>query len=62
MVIERGDEKAPTRRTQQQQPLKDREDVWEKIRKVRKATVLNFFWDFVRKFETRVQHGEQTGL
>ena len=27
--------------------------------KVRKVTVLSFFWDFVRKFETRTREGDQ---
>ena len=32
------------------------------LRKVRKAAVLSFFWDFVRKPETRTQEGDQAGL
>ena len=60
MVTERGDEKAPTRRTQQQQPLNGR-DVRKRIRKVRKAAVRNVFWDFVRKLEIRVRQGDLTG-
>ena len=55
MATDRGDEKVPTRRTQQQQPLKGRKDVWERIRKVRTAAVLNFFWDFVRKLGIRIR-------
>ena len=30
--------------------------------KVRKAAVLNFFWDFVRKLETRTREGDQVGF
>ena len=44
-------EEAPTRRTSLQQPSKGREDGWKKSRKVRKAAVLSFFWDFVRKLK-----------
>ena len=63
MATETGDEKAPTRRTQQHQPLKGREDVWKRIRKVRTAAVLNVFWDFVRKqLGIRVRQGDQTDL
>ena len=29
----------------------------KKLRKVRKAAVLSFFWDFVRKLETRTREG-----
>ena len=29
------------------------------LRKVRKAAVLSFFWDFVRKLETRTREGDQ---
>ena len=32
------------------------------LRKVRKATVLSFFWDFVRKLETRTREGDQPGF
>ena len=32
------------------------------IGKVRKAAVLNFFWDFVRKLETRAREGDQAGF
>ena len=32
------------------------------LRKVRKATVLGFFWDFVRKLETRTREGDQAGV
>ena len=31
------------------------------LRKVRKAAVLSFFWDFVRKLETRTREGDQAG-
>ena len=31
-------------------------------RKVRKAAVLSFFWDFVRKFETHAREGDQVGF
>ena len=53
MARERGGEEAPTRRTPKQQPSKDREDSWKKLRKVREAAVLSLFWDFVRKLEIR---------
>ena len=32
------------------------------IRKVRKAAVLSFFWDFVRRLETRTREGDQAGF
>ena len=32
------------------------------LRKVRKASVLSFFWDFVRKLETRTREGDQAGF
>ena len=34
----------------------------KKRRKVRKAAVLSFFWDFVRKLETRTREGDQAGF
>ena len=34
----------------------------KKLRKVRKAAVLSFFWDFVRKLETRTREGDQAGF
>ena len=32
------------------------------LRKVRKAAVLSFFWDFVRKLATRTREGDQAGF
>ena len=32
------------------------------LRKVRKAAVLSFFWDFVRKLKTRNREGDQVGF
>ena len=32
------------------------------IRKVREATVLSLFWEFVRKIETRAREGDQAGF
>ena len=32
------------------------------LRKVRKAAVLSFFWDFVRNLETRTREGDQAGF
>ena len=32
------------------------------LRKVRKAAVLSFFWDFVRTLETRAREGDQAGF
>ena len=32
------------------------------LRKVRKAAVLSFFWDFVRKLETSTREGDQAGF
>ena len=32
------------------------------LRKVRKAAVLSFFWDFVRKLETRTREGDQASF
>ena len=34
----------------------------KKLRKVRKAAVLSFFWDFVRKLKTRTRQGDQAGF
>ena len=34
----------------------------KKLRKVRKAAVPIFFWDFVRKLETRTREGDQAGF
>ena len=34
----------------------------KKLRKVSKAAVLSFFWDFVRKLETHAREGDQAGL
>ena len=34
----------------------------KKLRKVRKAAVLSFFWNFVRKLETRTREGDQPGF
>ena len=34
----------------------------KKLRKVRKAAVLSFFWDFVRKLETRTRESDQAGF
>ena len=34
----------------------------ENLRKVRKAAVLSFFWDFVRKLKTRTREGDQAGF
>ena len=50
------------RRTSPQQPSKAREDGLKILRKVRKAAVLSFFWDFVRKLETSTREGDQAGL
>ena len=32
------------------------------LRKVRKAAVLSFFWDFIHKLETRAREGDQAGF
>ena len=32
------------------------------LRKMRKAAVLSFFWDFVRKLDTRTREGDQSGF
>ena len=34
----------------------------KKLRKVRKAAVLSFFWDFVRKLQTRTREGNQASF
>ena len=34
----------------------------KKLRKVHRAAVLSFFWDFVRKLETRNREGDQAGF
>ena len=34
----------------------------KKIRNVRKATALSFFWNFGRKLETRTREGDQAGF
>ena len=62
MVTERGGEDAPTRRTPQQQPSNGRGNGWKKLWKVRKAAILSFFWDCVRKLETRPREGDQAGF
>ena len=62
MATQRGGEEAPRHRYKKQQPLKGREDGWKNLRKVRKAAVLSFFWDFVRKLETRAREGDQAGF
>ena len=62
MATERGGEEALTRRTPQQQLLKGREDCWKNLRKVRKAAVLSFFWEFVRKLGTRTREDDQAGF
>ena len=62
MATERGGKEAPTRRTSQEQPSKGREDGWKNRRKVRKAAVLSFVWDFIRKLETRTREGDQTSF
>ena len=36
--------------------------VGKNLRKVRKAAVLNFFWDFVRKLGRRTREGDQAGF
>ena len=36
--------------------------VGNNLRKVRKAAVLSFFWDFIRKLETGNREGEQAGF
>ena len=62
MTTERGDEKAPTHRAPQQQPSKAMKMAGKNLRKVSKAAVLSFFWDFVRKLETRTREGDQASL
>ena len=63
MATERGGEEAPTRSTPQQQPSKGREDGWKKSSEgAQGAAVLCFFWDFVRKLETRTREGNQAGF
>ena len=62
MATERGGEKASRRRIPQQQPLQGREDGGKPLRKVRKAAVLSFFWDFVCKLETRTQEIDKDGF
>ena len=44
------------------QPSKGREHDWKKLRNIRKAAVLGFFWDLVRKLETRAREGDQAGF
>ena len=58
MATERGGEEAPTRKTPQQQPSNVPKDGWKNLRNVRKAAVLSFVWNFVRKLETRSQEGD----
>ena len=36
--------------------------VGKKLRKVRKAAVLSFFWDLIHKLETRSREGDQAGF
>ena len=42
--------------------LKTVKMVGKKLGKVRKAAVLSSLWAFVRKLETHVREGDQTGL
>ena len=62
MVTERGDEKAPTRRTPQQQPSKGRENGRKKTSEGAQGCRGELFWDFVRKLETRNREGDQAGF
>ena len=36
--------------------------VGKKLRKVSKAAMLSFFWNFVRKLETYTREGDQAGF
>ena len=64
MATERGGEEAPTRRRlPHNSNLRKLVNMAVKnFRKVRKAAVLSFFWDFVRKLETRTRKGNQAGF
>ena len=62
MATERGGEEAPTRRIHHQQPSKSRENGSRNLGKVRKAAVLSFSWDFVRKLEIRNRERDQAGF
>ena len=62
IATERGGEETPTRKTLQQQPTKVVKMTGKNLWKVRKAAVLSFFWDFVRKLETRTREGDQAGF
>ena len=62
MEIERGGEEAPTRRTPHSNPRKAVKMAGTNLRKVHKAAVLSFFWDFVHKLETHTREGDQVGF
>ena len=62
MATERGGEEEPTRRTHSSNLRKAVKMAGKNLRKVRKATVLSFFWYFVRKLETRTREGNQAGF
>ena len=54
--------KQPTRRTPHSNPRKAVKMAGTNLRKVHKAAVLSFFWDFVRKLETHTREGDQAGF
>ena len=63
MATERGGEEARTRRTPHNNNLRMAVKMaGNNFRKVREATVLSFFWEFVRKIETRAREGVQAGF
>ena len=59
MATEREGEKTPTRKTHSSNLRKAVRAAENNLRKVRRASVLSFFWDFVRNLETRVREGDQ---
>ena len=62
MATARRGEEAPTHRTHNSNFQKAVKMNGENPRKVRKAAVLSFFWDFVRKFETGAREGDQAAI
>ena len=62
MATKRGGEEAPTNKITESHNSNLRKAVkmvGKNLQKVRKAAVLSFFWDFVRKLETRTREGDQ---
>ena len=63
MATERGREEAPLRAEPHSSNLRKAVKMaGKKLRKMRKAAVLSFFWDFLPKLKTRNREGDQAGF